>query len=63
MLLVEDNPDTLGVMARLLRRRGFSGFGTEEDLRRSRDAGFHDHLTKPIDVARLEAAIRLAAVS
>ncbi len=35
-----------------------SGFGTEEDLRFSREAGFADHLTKPIDLNRLDAAIR-----
>jgi PAS domain S-box-containing protein len=37
-----------------------SGFGTEEDVRQSRAAGFSDHLTKPIDINRLEAAIRRA---
>jgi CheY-like chemotaxis protein len=35
-----------------------SGFGSEEDVRLSREAGFAIHLTKPIDVARLEAAIQ-----
>lgn len=35
-----------------------SGFGMEEDIRRSRDAGFSEHLVKPITAARLEAAIR-----
>ena len=34
-----------------------SGFGSEEDIRFSREAGFAVHLTKPIDVNRLEAAI------
>src|SRR5207237_274755 len=34
-----------------------SGFGSEEDIRSSREAGFAVHLTKPIDIARLEAAI------
>ena len=37
-----------------------SGFGTEEDLQLSRDAGFLDHLTKPIDLNRLDAVIRRA---
>ena len=37
-----------------------SGFGAEEDLRHSREAGFFDHLTKPIDLNRLDAAIRRA---
>jgi PAS domain S-box-containing protein len=35
-----------------------SGFGTEQDLRRSDEAGFLAHLTKPVDFPRLEAAIR-----
>ena len=35
-----------------------SGFGSEEDVRLSREAGFAVHLTKPIDIARLEAAIQ-----
>jgi PAS domain S-box-containing protein len=34
-----------------------SGFGMEEDLQRSREAGFAEHLTKPINFRRLEAAI------
>jgi PAS domain S-box-containing protein len=38
-----------------------SGFGAEEDLQLSRAAGFLDHLIKPIDPARLDAAIRRAA--
>jgi CheY-like chemotaxis protein len=43
-----------------LRGIAMSGFGAEEDLRQSREAGFFDHLTKPIDMNRLEAAIRRA---
>ena len=35
-----------------------SGFGMDEDLKRSKAAGFHDHLTKPINFERLETAIR-----
>jgi hypothetical protein len=31
-----------------------SGFGMEEDVRRSMDAGFDHHLTKPIDFQELE---------
>ena len=39
-----------------------SGFGMDEDHRRSREAGFSAHLTKPIDLAALRATIdRLAA--
>jgi CheY-like chemotaxis protein len=35
-----------------------SGFGSEDDLRDSARAGFAEHLTKPIDLNRLESAIR-----
>ena len=34
-----------------------SGFGMDEDLQRSRDAGFADHLTKPVSLDRLQSAI------
>ncbi|HKP02434.1 MAG TPA: response regulator [Chthoniobacterales bacterium] len=34
-----------------------SGFGMEEDVQRSRDAGFADHLTKPVSLDRLQSAI------
>jgi len=34
-----------------------SGFGSDSDVRLSLDAGFSAHLTKPVDFARLEAAI------
>jgi PAS domain S-box-containing protein len=39
-----------------------SGFGMEDDVRKSREAGFADHLVKPIDLDRLQAAIREVAV-
>ena len=115
ILLVEDNIDTLQVMARLLARKGhrvttadgliaalrvakgaefdvlisdlglpdgsgldligrlnesrpapipgiaLSGFGMDDDLRRSREAGFLEHLIKPIDFPNLEAALRRVA--
>jgi PAS domain S-box-containing protein len=38
-----------------------SGFGMEEDLRRSRDSGFLEHLVKPVDIDKLKAAIARAA--
>jgi len=109
ILLVEDDRDTLKVMARVLRRRGhrvetaadvrtgaelgaagrfdllisdlglpdgsghdlmrrlracrpipgiaLTGFGMDEDARRSREAGFAAHLTKPIDFPKLEGMI------
>jgi signal transduction histidine kinase len=41
-----------------LRGIALSGYGQEEDVRESRDAGFIEHLVKPVDFARLEAAVR-----
>ncbi|HTJ92221.1 MAG TPA: hypothetical protein VL424_03825, partial [Pararobbsia sp.] len=38
-----------------------TGYGMDEDVRRCRDAGFADHLTKPVNVDRLEAALRTIA--
>lgn len=38
-----------------------SGYGMEEDIRRSREAGFSEHLVKPIDVPELIATIRRVA--
>jgi PAS domain S-box-containing protein len=38
-----------------------SGYGMEEDLRRSREAGFLEHLVKPVDVEKLKAALARAA--
>ena len=35
-----------------------SGYGMDEDLARSREAGFVTHLTKPVDFHQLERAIR-----
>ena len=35
-----------------------SGYGMDEDLERSRAAGFAEHLVKPIEVPKLIAAIR-----
>jgi signal transduction histidine kinase len=34
-----------------------SGYGMDEDIRRSKEAGFIDHLTKPINFSRLERLI------
>jgi CheY-like chemotaxis protein len=31
-----------------------TGYGQEEDRRRSREAGFHHHRMKPVDVESLE---------
>ncbi len=35
-----------------------TGYGMEDDLKKGREAGFSEHLVKPIDVARLQEAIR-----
>ena len=38
-----------------------SGYGMEEDIEKSRAAGFSEHLTKPIQIEDVQAAIaRLA---
>ncbi len=52
----------LDLMRRLRDRHGLSGiavtgYGMEEDLRRSREAGFVDHVVKPITFERLEGAV------
>jgi signal transduction histidine kinase len=64
-------PDGRGtdLLERLEKLRGarppaiaMSGFGMEEDLGRSREAGFSEHLTKPLEFSTLHEAIaRLAA--
>ncbi len=114
LLVVEDHPQTLRVLAALLRKQGhkvltaecvqaaiklleaerfdglisdiglpdgngcdimraakqrqsivgiaLSGFGMEEDVRRSIDAGFDHHLTKPIDFQELQKFVGTMAV-
>ncbi|HEY2586619.1 MAG TPA: ATP-binding protein, partial [Tepidisphaeraceae bacterium] len=64
-LLISDIglPDGSGtdVMRRLRDRKvpgiALSGFGQEEDMRRSREAGFEDHITKPINFQSLRDAV------
>jgi signal transduction histidine kinase len=58
-------PDGTGLdLIRQLQKRhsvrgiAVSGFGMEEDLNSSRSAGFLEHLVKPVDLSKLEAAIR-----
>ena len=41
-----------------LKGIALSGFGQDEDLRRSRDAGFITHLTKPVNLQTLHEVIR-----
>ena len=68
-LLISDVglPDGTGhdVLRRVLAVRpipaiALSGFGLDEDLRRSRASGFAEHLVKPVDLRTLEAAIQRA---
>ena len=40
-----------------------TGFGMEEDIRRSRDVGFCEHLVKPVDFNKLDAVIQELALS
>ncbi|HWE98028.1 MAG TPA: ATP-binding protein [Tepidisphaeraceae bacterium] len=40
------------------RSIALSGYGMDQDVRNSREAGFATHLTKPVDVERLEEVIR-----
>lgn len=65
-LLISDIglPDGTGAdVIRAMQDRGptaaiaLSGFGMEEDVRRSRDAGFAEHLVKPINLKQLQEAI------
>ena len=41
-----------------LKGIALTGFGQDDDLARSREAGFSDHVVKPVDIARLDTAIR-----
>ena len=66
-LLISDIglPDRTGyeLMSELRKTKGLrgialSGFGMDADVAKSHDAGFAEHLTKPINLDRLEDAIR-----
>ncbi|HEX3131517.1 MAG TPA: ATP-binding protein [Thermoanaerobaculia bacterium] len=57
----------LDLMRELSGRHGLpgialSGYGMDEDIRRSREAGFTAHLTKPISLQTLQEAILQAAL-
>ncbi|CAN5487227.1 response regulator [soil metagenome] len=69
-LLVSDIglPDGTGLdVMRHMRQRqqirgiALSGFGQDEDLRRSREAGFETHLIKPVNFQKLQELIRKSA--
>jgi len=58
-------PDATGyeLMVQIRDRHGIkgialSGYGMEDDMRKSREAGFVDHVVKPVNVAQLDAVIR-----
>lgn len=60
-------PDGTGVdLIRQIRQKygqrppalALTGFGMEEDIARCKAAGFTDHLTKPVNLQKLEAAIQ-----
>jgi CheY-like chemotaxis protein len=57
-------PDGTGyqLMERLRERSipgiAISGYGMDEDVRRSRQAGFAEHFVKPVNVAQLEVVLR-----
>ena len=62
-------PDGSGLeLMRMLRLRhdvpgiALTGYGMEDDIRKSREAGFIAHLTKPLDFAKLDAIIRKVGV-
>jgi PAS domain S-box-containing protein len=53
----------LDLMRQLLAKKpikgiALSGYGMEDDVQRSKEAGFIDHLTKPINLRQLETVIR-----
>src|SRR5205085_11067862 len=45
----------------VVRAIALSGYGMDDDRRQSEEAGFIEHLTKPVDVQKLEAAIERVA--
>lgn len=66
-LLISDIglPDGTGFdLMNALRQRGgppgiaLSGYGMESDIEKSKEAGFSEHLTKPVAIDRLDAAVR-----
>ena len=69
-LLISDLglPDGSGtdLLGELLRRSAvgkvkaiaLSGYGMEQDLQRTRDAGFSEHLIKPVDMDKLQAVVQ-----
>jgi CheY-like chemotaxis protein len=56
-VMMEARRQHAGKNARALTGIALTGFGMEEDVRRSKEAGFDLHLTKPIDFAELRDAL------
>jgi CheY-like chemotaxis protein len=58
-------PDGSGLdLIRWIRHHGLSlpgialtGYGQEEDVQKSREAGFSEHLTKPVNIAYLHEVL------
>jgi CheY-like chemotaxis protein len=55
------------VIARARQKQGIqaiaiTGFGTDKDLRRSKEAGFDFHLVKPIDLHELQTVLEQVQV-
>jgi len=47
--------------ARPLLGIALTGFGMEDDIRKSHEAGFQHHLVKPIDLNKLDSLIQEGA--
>jgi PAS domain S-box-containing protein len=54
MRAVRDRKQTKGI--------ALSGFGNEDDIRRSKEAGFEEHLVKPVNMAMLDSTLRRVAL-
>lgn len=46
-----------------LRGIALTGYGMTDDIVQSREAGFEEHLTKPVDLVKLESTIQRVAVT
>ena len=65
-LPVMDGYELAAACARCRASRGIrliavTGYGQESDRRRTRDAGFDDHLVKPVDIDAIEATLKQAS--
>nr|MDQ3314257.1 response regulator [Verrucomicrobiota bacterium] len=53
---------TLSASHRQICGIALTGFGMEDDIRRSRDGGFDHHLIKPVDLNKLDSIIQQICV-